>query len=57
MDDAGGKKQIIVDMYFIAGIGKRTETYPFIAASTGRFTQVCFYCPATPFIICSGANP
>jgi len=40
IDDTATKKQIVVDMYFIAGIGKRTETYPFIAASTGRFTQV-----------------
>ena len=40
MDDASGKKQMITDQYFVAGIGKRTETYPFIAASTGKFTQV-----------------
>jgi RNA polymerase-associated protein RTF1 len=39
IDDVANKKQMVVDTYIVAGIGKRTETYPFIAASTGRFTQ------------------
>lgn len=41
MPDAGGRKQFITDQHILAGIGSRTEQYPFLAMSNGKFTEVC----------------
>jgi hypothetical protein len=44
MTDHRGKK-FVTDQHVLAGIGSRTEQYPFIAMSTGQFTEVRFLLP------------
>lgn len=40
MADMSGKKQFVTDQHVLAGIGSKTEHYPFIAMSSGKFTEV-----------------
>jgi hypothetical protein len=35
-----GKRAFVTDQHVIAGLGKKVEPYPFIAISSGRFTEV-----------------
>ncbi|CAI4215403.1 unnamed protein product [Parascedosporium putredinis] len=39
MADMSGKKQFVTDQHVLAGIGSKTEHYPFIAMSSGKFTE------------------
>lgn len=41
MADVSGQKQFVTDQHVLAGIGSKTEHYPFIAMSSGKFTEVC----------------
>lgn len=41
MPDASGRKQFITDQHILAGIGSKTEQYPFLAMSNGKFMEVC----------------
>ena len=41
MADASGRKQFVTDQHILAGIGTKTEQYPFIAMSNGKFEEVC----------------
>ena len=40
MGDASGRKQFVTDQHILAGIGTKTEQYPFIAMSNGKFEEV-----------------
>lgn len=40
MEDGRGGNSFVTDQYVVAGLGKRTETYPFVAISSGKFTEV-----------------
>ncbi|SPN97463.1 related to Pol II transcription elongation factor [Cephalotrichum gorgonifer] len=39
MPDASGRKQVVTDQHILVGIGSKTEQYPFIAMSNGKFTE------------------
>ncbi|PKS07816.1 hypothetical protein jhhlp_006424 [Lomentospora prolificans] len=39
MADVSGQKQFVTDQHVLAGIGSKTEHYPFIAMSSGKFTE------------------
>lgn len=52
MPDASGRKQFVTDQHVVAGIGSRTEQYPFLAMSNGKFTEVCPSLPLALGYIC-----
>ncbi|KKF93257.1 RNA polymerase-associated protein RTF1 [Ceratocystis platani] len=39
MQDARGSNSFVTEQYVVAGLGKRTETYPFVAISSGKLTE------------------
>jgi len=49
MQDVSGRKQFVTDQHVLAGIGSKTEPYPFLAMSSGKFTEVSviFFSPCS----------
>ncbi|KAL5604920.1 hypothetical protein BROUX41_001750 [Berkeleyomyces rouxiae] len=39
MQDGRGSNSFVTEQYVVAGLGKRTETYPFVAISSGKVTE------------------